>query len=108
MTCVCFAQRIAFLYPGGIDFWCSTYTSEAALLLASRAHLFTNGLVDFDLLCDTSVNANAFSFVEIALGVSLVDAFVVTRATIFDRGRIEWVNEIGNGLEQMRRTRPCG
>ena len=84
MTCVCFAQRITFLYPRGGDFWYSTYTLEAALLLASRAHLFTNGLVDFDILCDTSVNANAFSFVEVALCVSLVDAFVVTRATIFN------------------------
>lgn len=89
-------------------FWCSTYTLEAALLLASCAHFFTNDLVDIDILCNTSVNANAFSFVEVALGVSLVDAFVVARATIFDRGGVGSVNEIENELEQIRPTRPCG
>lgn len=89
-------------------FWCSTYTLEATLLLARRAHLFTNDLVDIDILCNTSVNANTFSFVEVALGVSLVDAFVVARAAIFDRGRVGSLNEIENELKQIRPTRPCG
>jgi len=65
-----------------------TYTLETALLLASRPHLFANNLIDFDVLCDASVDANALSFIEVALGVSLIDAFVVARAAIFDMGRV--------------------
>jgi hypothetical protein len=71
---------LLFLYPWGRNgafFGCLTYTLEAALLLASRAHLFANNLVDFDVLCDASVNADALSLIEVALGVSLIDAFAV-------------------------------
>lgn len=65
---------------------CLTYTLEAALLLASRAHLFANNLVDFDVLSDASVDADALSLIEVALGVSLIDAFAVTRAANFGHG----------------------
>jgi len=110
VTCGYFAQHIGFLYSWGRNgfFWCLTYTLEAALLLASRAHLFANNLVDFDVLCYASVDADALSLIEVALGVSLIDAFVMARAAIFDMGRVVSVSETANQSQQIRHTRPCG
>ena len=65
-------------------------------MLAGRAHLFANDLVDVDVLCDASVDADALSLVEVGLGVSLIDAFVVARAAIFDMGRVASVSETRN------------
>ncbi len=117
VTCGFFTQLIALLYPWGrsgvILLWsnivlCLTYTLEAALLLASRAHLFANNLIDFNVLCDASVDADALSLIEVALAVSLIDAFVVARAAILDMGRVVSVSETGNQSQQIRHTRPCG
>lgn len=84
-----------------------TYTLEAALLLASRAHLFANDLIDFNVLCDASVDADALSLIEVAFAVSLIDAFAVARAANF-MGRVVSVSETGNQSQQIKHTRPCG
>jgi hypothetical protein len=71
----------------------STYALEAALLLSRRAHLFANDLVDFDVLRDASIDADALSLVEITLGVPLVDAFVMARAANFRQRRVALVSD---------------